>query len=165
MKALAASLAIAVLLSIPLNILVGTVKIPIGDILMPSGIYKVIIFDIRLPEALIGVIVGFILGATGAAFQSVFRNPLVDPFTIGNAGAAVLGGALLAYLMILMHLLSSSFSLIAMPPLFAFIFALATSLAVSYIGSHGGLPGIDIGWGNVYAAHIVINNNSGNINI
>ncbi|GGP20428.1 iron ABC transporter [Thermocladium modestius] len=140
MKALAASLAIAVLLSIPLNILVGTVKIPIGDILMPSGIYKVIIFDIRLPEALIGVIVGFILGATGAAFQSVFRNPLVDPFTIGNAGAAVLG-ALLAYLMILMHLLSSSFSLIAMP-LFAFIFALATSLAVSYIGSHGGSLGL-----------------------
>lgn len=140
MKALAASLAIAVLLSIPLNILVGTVKIPIGDALMPSGIYRVIIVDIRLPEALVGVVVGFILGATGAAFQSVFRNPLVDPFTIGNAGAAVLG-ALLAYLMILMHLLNSYFSLIAMP-LFAFIFALATSLAVSYIGSHGGSLGL-----------------------
>lgn len=129
-----------VLLSILLNMVIGTVKVPLRYILMPSGIYKIIIIDIRLPEALTGVLVGFILGMTGATFQSIFRNPLVDPFTIGNAGAAVLG-ALLAYLLILMHLINSYLSLVAMP-LLAFIFALATSLAVSYMGSRGGPLGL-----------------------
>ncbi len=140
MKPLKITLTALVLLSILINMVIGTVKVPLKYILMPSGIYKIIILDIRLPEALTGVLVGFILGMTGATFQSIFRNPLVDPFTIGNAGAAVLG-ALLAYLLILMHLINSYLSLIAMP-LLAFIFALATSLAVSYMGSRGGPLGL-----------------------
>jgi|OSPMetMinimDraft_2_1075162.scaffolds.fasta_scaffold00063_15 iron complex transport system permease protein len=140
MRLLKAALIALVLLSILLNMVIGTVKVPLRYILMPSGIYKIIIIDIRLPEALTGVLVGFILGMTGATFQSIFRNPLVDPFTIGNAGAAVLG-ALLAYLLILMHLINSYLSLVAMP-LLAFIFALATSLAVSYMGSRGGPLGL-----------------------
>jgi len=140
MRLLKAALIALVLLSILLNMIIGTVKVPLRYILMPSGIYKIIIIDIRLPEALTGVLVGFILGMTGATFQSIFRNPLVDPFTIGNAGAAVLG-ALLAYLLILMHLINSYLSLVAMP-LLAFVFALATSLAVSYMGSRGGPLGL-----------------------
>ncbi|MFP3044017.1 MAG: iron ABC transporter permease [Thermocladium sp.] len=140
MRLLKAALIALVLLSILLNMVIGTVKVPLRYILMPSGIYKIIIIDIRLPEALTGVLVGFILGMTGATFQSIFRNPLVDPFTIGNAGAAVLG-ALLAYLLILMHLINSYLSLVAMP-LLAFVFALATSLAVSYMGSRGGPLGL-----------------------
>ncbi|MFP3297719.1 MAG: iron ABC transporter permease [Thermocladium sp.] len=140
MRLLKVALIALVLLSILLNMVIGTVKVPLRYILMPSGIYKIIIIDIRLPEALTGVLVGFILGMTGATFQSIFRNPLVDPFTIGNAGAAVLG-ALLAYLLILMHLINSYLSLVAMP-LLAFVFALATSLAVSYMGSRGGPLGL-----------------------
>ncbi|MFO7982237.1 MAG: iron ABC transporter permease [Desulfuromonadales bacterium] len=46
---------------------------------------------IRLPRALLAAMVGGSLGASGAAFQAVLRNPLADPYILGVSGGAALG--------------------------------------------------------------------------
>jgi len=50
-----------------------------------------IIFKIRLPRILAAAFVGAALSVSGAVFQSVFRNPLADPFITGVSGGASLG--------------------------------------------------------------------------
>lgn len=65
---------------------------------------RVIVYDIRLPRTIMGVLVGAALAVAGAVLQGLFRNPLADPGIIGvSAGAAlgavsviVLGGTVLA---------------------------------------------------------------------
>ncbi len=50
-----------------------------------------IIFKIRLPRALTAVIAGGTFALCGAVFQSLFRNPIASPFTLGTAGGASFG--------------------------------------------------------------------------
>ncbi len=44
--------------------------------------------EIRLPRAILGVLVGASLGLAGAAMQGFLRNPLAEPGLIGTSGAA-----------------------------------------------------------------------------
>lgn len=53
-----------------------------------------IVWDLRLPRALLALLVGAGLAGAGAAFQGLFRNPLADPFVIGASGGAALGATL-----------------------------------------------------------------------
>jgi iron complex transport system permease protein len=53
-----------------------------------------VVLNIRLPRAILTFLVGGALGASGAAMQSVFRNPLVSPFILGLSAAAAFGAAL-----------------------------------------------------------------------
>ncbi|HNX58571.1 MAG TPA: iron ABC transporter permease [Spirochaetota bacterium] len=48
---------------------------------------------LRIPRTLAAFVVGASLGVSGALFQSVLRNPLADPYTIGVSGGASLGAA------------------------------------------------------------------------
>ena len=50
-----------------------------------------IVRDIRLPRALLAVMVGASLGSAGAALQGLLRNPLSEPGIIGISGGAALG--------------------------------------------------------------------------
>ncbi len=50
-----------------------------------------IIFDIRLPRILLAFAVGGALSIAGVIFQGIFRNPLVEPYTLGVSGGAALG--------------------------------------------------------------------------
>lgn len=50
--------------------------------------------EIRLPRALLGLLVGAALGLSGAALQGFLRNPLAEPGLIGISGAAALGAVL-----------------------------------------------------------------------
>jgi iron complex transport system permease protein len=77
-----------------------------GADLSPSlRMERLVFLDIRLPRAVLGLLVGSALGAAGAVMQGLFRNPLADPGMIGvSAGAAlatvaaiVLGDTLLAF--------------------------------------------------------------------
>lgn len=52
---------------------------------------RVIVWELRLPRALLAVAVGGGLGAAGAAYQALFRNPLADPFVIGSASGGAVG--------------------------------------------------------------------------
>ncbi len=50
--------------------------------------------EIRLPRALLGIMIGGALGLAGAAMQGYLRNPLADPGLIGVSGSAALGAVL-----------------------------------------------------------------------
>ncbi|HVN96347.1 MAG TPA: iron ABC transporter permease [Syntrophorhabdaceae bacterium] len=56
-----------------------------------GGTYESIILDIRLPRVLLGFAVGGGLSLAGVILQGLFRNPLVEPYTLGVSGGAVLG--------------------------------------------------------------------------
>ena len=53
-----------------------------------------IIFSLRFSRMIMSIVVGASLAAAGTAFQSVFRNPLADPYIIGASGGASLGAVL-----------------------------------------------------------------------
>ncbi|MGB1007608.1 MAG: FecCD family ABC transporter permease, partial [Thalassobaculaceae bacterium] len=50
-------------------------------------------WDLRLPVAMMAVIVGAMLGISGAEMQTILDNPLADPFTLGLSSAASFGAA------------------------------------------------------------------------
>ena len=50
-----------------------------------------IVVGIRLPRVLLGMAVGGSLGLAGVMLQGIFRNPLVEPYTLGISGGAALG--------------------------------------------------------------------------
>lgn len=84
-----------------LSLSLGSVDIPLSDILQVMGggdasrsAWTIIIRDFRLPKALTAVLAGAALGAGGLLMQTLFRNPLADPFTLGISSGASLGVAL-----------------------------------------------------------------------
>jgi iron complex transport system permease protein len=60
----------------------------------PDAPESAILFDVRLPRIILAGLVGAALSATGATFQGIFRNPLVDPFILGISAGAAFGCAL-----------------------------------------------------------------------
>jgi len=59
---------------------------------------QTLIFDIRLPRSLGAYLAGALLGLAGGIAQSLFRNPLADPYLLGSASGALLGvGSILCF--------------------------------------------------------------------
>jgi iron complex transport system permease protein len=56
-----------------------------------------VLVEIRLPRALLGLMVGATLGLAGAALQGLTRNPLAEPGLVGVSGSAALGAVLVFY--------------------------------------------------------------------
>lgn len=84
-----------------LNLLLGTVKIPIDavlSILMGDGsqseIWSNIIWSSRVPQALTATVAGAGLAMSGLQMQTVFRNPLAGPSVLGISNGASLGVAM-----------------------------------------------------------------------
>ena len=79
-----------------LSLCIGSTHIPLKKIvsLIQQGRgtneYS-IIFDIRLPRILLGFAIGGALSLAGVLLQGMFRNPLVEPYTLGISGGAALG--------------------------------------------------------------------------
>lgn len=77
----------------------GAVRIPAWDVvralfgLGEDPRFAVIIRNIRLPHALAALLAGAGLAAAGAAMQSILRNPLGSPFTLGISQAGAFGAA------------------------------------------------------------------------
>ncbi len=59
---------------------------------------RIIILDIRLPRAVLGMLVGAALAVSGAVMQGLFRNPLADPGLVGVSSGASLGAVLIIVL-------------------------------------------------------------------
>jgi iron complex transport system permease protein len=55
------------------------------------GSDQTLVFDIRLPRSLGAYLAGALLGLAGGIAQSLFRNPLADPYLLGSASGALLG--------------------------------------------------------------------------
>ena len=59
-----------------------------------EGMEYFILTQIRIPRTLLAIAVGGSLGLAGAILQGIFRNPLVEPYTLGISGGAALGVAI-----------------------------------------------------------------------
>lgn len=83
-----------------------------------------IIFDLRLPKIVVGIIAGFALAICGVAMQSLLKNPLADPYTTGVSSGAGFG----ATLAIVMgaSIATSEYAIVVN----AFIFALIPTAAI-----------------------------------
>lgn len=82
--------------SLVASLLAGSVRIAPGDAVAalfgngdPSTV--TIVRDLRLPRALLGLLVGGALALSGAALQALLGNPLADPYLLGVSGGAACG--------------------------------------------------------------------------
>ena len=65
----------------------------------PSGLIdKTIVLEVRLPRTLLGLAGGGARSLAGVILQGLFRNPLVEPYTLGISGGAVLGSGALHFI-------------------------------------------------------------------
>jgi len=96
-----------------------------------------ILFRVRLPRALLAVLVGGGLSLAGASFQALIRNPLADPYILGVSGGS-------AFAAIIGMIIASAFSF-APVPIFAFLGALASIFLVLAVArTRGKLPVITL---------------------
>ncbi|MDF2673087.1 MAG: putative ABC-type Fe3+-siderophore transport system, permease component, partial [Clostridiales bacterium] len=90
-----------------------------------SSTHFLIIFMVRLPRIIMASLVGMGLAVVGASFQSLFKNPLADPYILGISSGAALGAALA--IVINIPILAASLSITT---IFAFIGAIGTTILV-----------------------------------
>ena len=90
-----------------------------------------IIWDIRMPRVVLASLVGSMLSLSGASYQGVFRNPLVDPYLLGVAAGAGLG----ATLVFTLNRSGSSTWIIDPLPLSAFAGGLLAVLVTYVVGT------------------------------
>lgn len=116
------------------SLMIGQVSFSVSEAI--SGIFvnddslaRRIVWDIRLPRVLLGIIVGMCLGAAGAILQGVMQNPLADPGVIGvTSGAGVMA--------VLIMVIFPGFILLL--PLGAFLGAFMASMLVYTLSWKGG---------------------------
>ena len=101
-RALVFALVVVMAASFVGSIAIGYAPLDIGVALRDwwSGedtLSALVLTQLRLPRALLGVLVGFSLGITGAAMQGMLRNPLADPGITGVTSAASLGAVVVFY--------------------------------------------------------------------
>lgn len=117
------------------SLTLGSAVIPLADVFAAitggdvAGIQRTIVLDIRLPRIILAILVGSGIGASGAAIQGLFRNPLADPALIGvSSGAALFAAVYLVLGASLLPGLTAS----------AFLGGLLTTWLVLEIGRRGG---------------------------
>jgi iron complex transport system permease protein len=143
LAALALAFGTASLLLGPSPLTAGEV---IGGLFAPHGLASVIAREIRLPRAGLALVVGAALGASGAALQGLFRNPLAEPGVTGVTSAAGLGAVIAFY-----------FGFTATSPLLLPVFAIAGALAAAgilYLLSRAGAGAIALVLGGVAIASL-----------
>ena len=93
-------LALSIIAFIILNLLLGTVRIPAGDVIdillgnhSDNRIWTNIVMKSRLPQSLTAAMAGAGLAVSGLLMQTVFRNPLAGPSVLGISSGASLGVA------------------------------------------------------------------------
>jgi len=84
-----------------LSLTLGSVDIPLGDVLKilvgeepARKTWTTIVLKFRLPKAITATLAGSALAVAGLQMQTLFRNPLADPFVLGINSGASLGVAL-----------------------------------------------------------------------
>ena len=118
---------LAIMIGLLASALVGKVPIHINHLWEVGSIDQTIFFQLRLPRLILAFLAGGILALSGLLFQTLFRNPLTTPFTLGISGGATLGAAVAIIFGFQGYFLG--FSTISF---FAFIGALLTVLLIYY---------------------------------
>ena len=83
---------------LPASLVLLALALFLGVMVGPAGNWGTadwnIIWNVRLPRVVLAGIVGSMLSLSGASYQGVFRNPLVDPYLLGVAAGAGLGATI-----------------------------------------------------------------------
>lgn len=134
--------ALAVLLSLTVDIARGPANLSLRDVIAtiftPNSVSvatRVIVWDIRLPMALMAVLVGASLAIAGAEMQTILNNPLASPFTLGISAAAGFGAALAIVFGVSVLPFAGNFLIAAN----AFIFAMLASILIYVLSSLRGV--------------------------
>jgi len=148
---------IAPLVCIFFSLCVGRYPVPVADVCavlwnriwssqsVESSVYASIVWDIRLPRALLGALVGACLAVSGAAFQGLFRNPLVSSGILGVSSGAGFGAALAIVL----------FNTVAFAYPFALVFGMVAVICSYLIGRvYSSTPAIMLVLGGVIVSSV-----------
>ena len=96
--------AILLILLFVLNLLNGSADIPFKEVFKvlflnsENEVFKVIVLENRLPQAVTAIFAGAALSVGGLIMQSVFLNPLAGPSVLGISSASTLGAAVVTFL-------------------------------------------------------------------
>jgi iron complex transport system permease protein len=132
----------ALLVAAALGLTVGAVSLPpyrvllelldhVPGVAVDSGLTAreaAIVWQLRVPRVVLAFLVGGMLAVSGASYQGVFRNPLVDPYLLGAAAGAGLGATIA---------LGSDAALVTVPGA-AFVGALVAVFLAYFLSSIGG---------------------------
>ncbi|MCQ0987043.1 FecCD family ABC transporter permease [Jiella marina] len=135
-------LAAALFASVCVDMALGPANYTIGEVLSAlfqadqvSDQLRVVVWDIRMPIALMAVTVGASLSVAGAQMQTILANPLASPFTLGISAAASFGAALA--LVAGMAILPIAVNY--MVPINAFAMAMAAALFIHFASTLRGV--------------------------
>lgn len=134
-------LTLALLLCLGLDLMAGPAGLTAEQILRglfdPESLelrHRIILWQVRLPDALIALSVGAALGLAGVETQTILDNPLASPFTLGVSSSAMLGAGIAIVLAPSLPFVPET----AVLPVMALIFALACGglilLVVQFVG-------------------------------
>ncbi|MBB5335322.1 FecCD family ABC transporter permease [Pectinatus brassicae] len=134
-----AVLTILLVISLLVSISQGAVHIPISDIIAAfsgnTGINSQILLNIRLPRALLTILVGMNLAVAGAILQAVMKNPLADPHIIGISSGAGIAG-------IFIMIVVPQYSFLITPV--AFVGAMAAAISIYILAWKNGIKPLRI---------------------
>ena len=135
-------LVILLLCSVLLDLALGPASYSLREVLgalfspdSASPQVRVVMWDIRLPVALMAVAVGAALSLAGAQMQTILNNPLASPFTLGISAAASFGAALGLAFGVALFPLAAQF----MVQLNAFIMAMLSALLIHFLSMRRGV--------------------------
>ena len=136
------ALAVLLLGSVLLDLALGPARYSLSEVLgallspeTATPQVRVVMWDIRLPVALMAVAVGAALSLAGAQMQTILNNPLASPFTLGLSAAASFGAAMGLAFGVALFPLAAQY----MVPLNAFIMAMLCALLIHFLSLRRGV--------------------------
>jgi iron complex transport system permease protein len=136
------ALAVLLLGSVLLDLALGPARYSLSEVLgalfapdTAAPQVRVVMWDIRLPVALMAVAVGAALSLAGAQMQTILNNPLASPFTLGLSAAASFGAAMGLAFGVALFPLAAQY----MVPLNAFIMAMLCALLIHFLSLRRGV--------------------------
>jgi iron complex transport system permease protein len=140
--ALICGLALLLLAGITLDVMTGPAGLSFREIL--NGLFgasgtddtlRIIVWQVRLPTALLAVLIGAGLSLAGAEMQTILANPLASPFTLGVSSAAAFGAAIAIILGITVPFVPAAMAV----PTNAFIMAFGSAMLIQgFAAAQGG---------------------------
>lgn len=107
---------------------IGAHEVGIDALTSGDKVASRIVWQLRLPRLLLALLAGGALAVCGAAFQTLFGNPLAEPYTLGVAGGAALGAVLAQQLVS-----AAGLGGIPVVPVASFAGALAASAIIVFV--------------------------------
>lgn len=144
-----AGLALLILVSVLFDFTAGASGLDVAELLKAllraseaDPTTRVIVWNIRLPSALMAVVVGAALGLAGGEMQTILNNPLASPFTLGLSAAAAFGASLVIVLNLAIPGVPMAWTVAAN----AFVFALLSALLLHAV----------MRWGKIDTSGVVL---------